>query len=90
MNGLMGSIQLDCEINDDRTMMCPKFIEEYTRNWKEHTVPEFWQVSKMDSKEPSKRKQKLEHLWTMECFCITISRTGPNTGKDNENNEISL
>jgi hypothetical protein len=41
MNGLMGSIQLDCEINDDRTMMSPKFIEEYTRNWKEHTVAEF-------------------------------------------------
>ena len=37
----MGSIQLVCEINDDITMMSPKFIEEYTRTWKEHTVAEF-------------------------------------------------
>ena len=57
MTGLMGSIQLDCEINDDRTTMSPKFIEEYTKNWKEHTVAEFWQ----DSKELSKRKQKSQN-----------------------------
>lgn len=31
-----------------------------------------------------------EHLSTMECLCITISRTGPNTGKGNENDEIGL
>jgi len=90
MNGLMASTQLDYEINDDRTMMSPKFIEQYTRNWKEHTVAEFWQVSKMKSKKSSKRKQKSENLSTMECLCITISRTGPNTGKGNENDEISL
>jgi len=41
MNGVMGSIQLDCEINDNRTMMSLKFIEEYTRNRKEHIVLEF-------------------------------------------------
>jgi len=41
MNGLMGIILLDCEMNDERSMMSPKFIEEYTRNWKEHTVTQF-------------------------------------------------
>jgi len=71
-------------------MMSPKFMEEYKRNWKEHTVAEFWQVSNMDSKESGKRKQKSEHLCTKECFCITTYRTGPNTGKGNENDEISL
>jgi hypothetical protein len=41
MNGFMESTQVDYKINDDKTMMSPKFIEQYTRNWKEHTVAEF-------------------------------------------------
>ena len=32
MNALLGSIQLDCEINDVPTMTTPKFIEEIGKN----------------------------------------------------------